>query len=256
MARRKSKGGKTNDSTTSAVPEVEAVAIILMNAVVAAIDEFESDHSFLVGMGSMEEDEGPEGGMEDAAGLKKSLTQYLGKIIPMSWEPQIDDLRVLTRLVADFGDRGLLRIEGHKKGPDVYVGWASDFAWSDGTSDELGKFEAVCNRVLAGCPVASSLEELEEVASVLAVDVKMGSDGKWFASSGEHTKSANSVLEAATVILTDRAFWSRTKPIANPSDTSPEVPKAPIAVQDPEIPAVFHEDGRAFRYEKGYRVYL
>jgi isoaspartyl peptidase/L-asparaginase-like protein (Ntn-hydrolase superfamily) len=38
----------------AAAPEVEAVAIILMNAVVAAIDDFESDQSFLVGMGSVD----------------------------------------------------------------------------------------------------------------------------------------------------------------------------------------------------------
>jgi len=79
MAKRKSKGGKAKVSV-SAAPEVEAVAIILMNAVVAAIDDFESDQSFLVGMGSVGEDEIPEGGMEkwsytekSAAGLRSEV---------------------------------------------------------------------------------------------------------------------------------------------------------------------------------------
>jgi hypothetical protein len=53
MAKRKSKGGKPKGSIASAAPEVEAVAVILMNAVVAAISDFESDQSFLVGMGSV-----------------------------------------------------------------------------------------------------------------------------------------------------------------------------------------------------------
>jgi hypothetical protein len=78
----------------------------------------------------------------------------------------------------------------------------------DSISDELGSFEAVCKRVLAGAPVASSPEELEEVASFLSVDVELHPDGKWVVSSGDHTKSVDSVLDAATIILTDRAFWS------------------------------------------------
>ena len=72
----------------AAAPEVEAVAIILMNAAVAAIDDFESDQSFLVGLGSVAEGEIPEGGMEGAEGLKASLTKYLGRLEPMSWSPK------------------------------------------------------------------------------------------------------------------------------------------------------------------------
>lgn len=225
------------------------MAIILMNAVVAAIDDFDSDQSFLVSMGSVQEDEIPEGGMEGAEGLRESLTQYLGGLAAMSWEPQADDLGVLTGLISEFNDRGLLRIGGAKKGPDVSIGWASYFEWMDGTSDELGSFESVCKRVLAGSPVASSLEELEEIALVLSVGVKSDADGKWLVSSGDYTKSVDSVMDAAKAILTDRAFWG--SPAA-----PPRVQKAPLAVQDPDDPTVFHEDGRSFRYERGYRAYL
>ena len=240
----------------AAAPEVEAVAIILMNAVVAAIDDFESDQSFLVGMGSVEEDEIPEGGMEGAEGLKASLTKYLGGLSAISWEPQADDLGILTDLISEFDDQGLLKIKGAEKGPDVYVGWASDFAWLDGTSEELEKFEAICRRVLAGSPVASSPEELEEVASVVSVDVKLDSDGKWVVSSGDHAKSADSVLDAAKVILTDRFFWSVLRSSEPSSALPPMVQNATLAVQDPTEPTIFHEDGRAFRYERGYRIYL
>ena len=184
----------------AAAPEVEAVAIILMNAVVAAIDDFESDQSFLVGMGSVEEGEIPEGGM--------------------------------------------------------YLGWSCDFAWGDRTSDELECFKAVCSRVLAGLPVASNPDELEEVAAVFSVDLKSGSDGKWTISSGDYMKSADSVQEAAKLVLTDRSFWCPARPIPDSPAASPQVPKAPVATQDPLNPSVFHEDGRAFRYERGYRIYL
>ena len=255
MAKRKSKGGKAKVSV-SAAPEVETVAIILMNAVVAAIDDFESDQSFLVGMGSVGEDEIPEGGMEGAEGLKASLTQYLGGLSAISWEPQADDLGILTDLISEFDDQGLLKIKGAEKGPDVYVGWASDFAWLDGTSAELEKFEAICRRVLAGSPVASSHEELEEVASVVSVDVKLDSDGKWVVSSGDHTKLADSVLDAAKVILTDRIFWCVLRSSEPLSALPPMVQNATLAVQGPSDPTIFHEDGGAFRYERGYRIYL
>jgi hypothetical protein len=256
MAKRKSKGGKPKGSIASAAAEVEAVAVILMNAVVAAVSDFESDQSFLVGMGSVEEGEIPEGGMEGAEGLKESLTQYLGGLSSMSWEPQADDLGVLTDLISEFDDEGLLKIGGATKGPDVYVGWASDFAWLDDTSAELDKFESICRRVLSGSPVASTPEELEEVALVVSVDVNLSPDGKWVVSSGEYTKTVDTVLEAARLILTDRAFWSSPRSVEISPAPSQQVSKAPIAVQDPDNPSVFHEDGRAFRYEKGYRVYL
>ena len=240
----------------AAAPEVEAVAIILMNAVVAAIDDFESDQSFLVGMGSVEEGEIPEGGMEGAEGLKESLTKYLGRLEPMSWSPKADDLGVLTDLISDFeGDR-LLAIRGAEEGPEVYLGWSCDFAWGDRTSDELECFKAVCSRVLAGLPVALNADELEEVAAVFSVDLKSGSDGKWTISSGDYMKSADSVQEAAKLVLTDRSFWCPARPIRDSSASSPQVPKAPVATQDPLNPSVFHEDGRAFRYERGYRIYL
>jgi hypothetical protein len=255
MAKRKAKGTKAKASV-AAGPDVEAVAIVLMNAVVAAIHDFESDQSFLVGMGSVADDEIPEGGMGGAAELKESLTQYLGGLSAMSWEPQADDLGLLTGLISEFNEQGLLKIGGAKNGPEVHVGWASDFAWLDGTSCELEVFGALCKRVLAGAPVASSPEELEDVASLFSVDIKLDSEGKWVASSGEHTKSADSVLEAAKTILTDRAFWNPPRASDASSVALPPVPPPPVAVQDPADPTVFHEDGRAFRYERGYRVYL
>lgn len=255
MAKRKSKGRKAKVSV-AAGPEVEAVAVILMNAVVAAIDDFESDQSFLVGMGSVAEDEVPEGGMEGAEGLKESLTKYLGRLEPMSWSPKADDLGVLTDLISDFeGDR-LLAICGAEEGPEVMLGWSCEFAWGDRTSDELECFKAVCLRVLAGSPVASNPDELEEVAAVFSVDLKSGPDGKWTMSSGDYTKSADSVLEAAKLILTDRSFWCPVRPIPESSSASPQVPRPLIAVHDPDNPSVFHENGMAFRYENGYRVYL
>lgn len=256
MATKPKATGRKAKVAVSAAPEVEAVAIILMNAVVAAIDDFESDQSFLVGMGSVGEDEIPEGGMEGAEGLKGSLTQYLGDLSSMSWEPQADDLGVLTDLISEFDDQGLLKTGGSTEGPDVYVGWAWDFAWLDGTSDELEKFEAICRRVLAGCPVASSPEELDEVASVMSVDVKLDSVGKWLVSSGDQTKSADSVLEAAKLILTDRVFWSAPKSSEASFALPLPVQEAPLAVQDPAELTIFHECGKAFRYEKGYRIYL
>ena len=167
MAKRKSKGRKAKVSVPAG-PEVEAVAVILMNAVVAAIDDFESDQSFLIGMGSVQEDEVPEGGMEGAEGLKESLTKYLGELSGISWEPQADDLGVLTDLISEFDEQGLLKIGGAEEGPDVYVGWAWDFAWLDQTSDEMPALEAVCRRVLDGKEVASNLEELGEVAEITA----------------------------------------------------------------------------------------
>ena len=200
MAKRKSKGSKAKASV-AAPPEVEAVAIILMNAVVAAIDDFESDQSFLVGMGSVGEDEIPEGGMEGAEGLKESLTKYLGELSGISWEPQADDLGVLTDLISEFDDQGLLKIKGAEKGPDVYVGWASDFAWLDQTSDEMPSLEAVCRRILDGKPVASSFEELVEVAEVTGFSVNQ--DGQEVTVSRSEGRNFGSFKDAARAMLLD-----------------------------------------------------
>jgi hypothetical protein len=185
----------------AAAPEVEAVAIILMNAVVAAIDDFESDQSFLVGMGSVGEGEVPEGGMEGAEGLKESLTKYLGRLEPMSWSPKADDLGLLTDLISEFDDEGLLKIGGVTKGPDVYVGWASDFAWLDQTSDELRSLEAVCRRVLGGKHVASSLVELGEVAEITGFSVRQ--DGQEVTVSRSEGRNFGSFQDAARAMLLD-----------------------------------------------------
>ena len=205
MAKRKSKDSKAKASVAAA-PEVEAVAIILMNAVVAAIDDFESDQSFLVGMGSVEEDEIPEGGMEGAEGLKESLTKYLGELSGISWEPQADDLGVLTDLISEFDDQGLLKIKGAEKGPDVYVGWASDFAWLDQTSDEMPSLEAVCRRILDGKLVASSFEELGEVAEVTGFSVKQ--DGQEVTVSRSEGRNFGSFKDAARAMLLDDELQS------------------------------------------------
>lgn len=231
MAKRKSKGRKANVSAPSG-SEVEAIAIILMNAVVAAIDDFESVQSFLMGMGSVTEGDIPEGGMEGAERLKENLTRYLGELAVMAWEPKADDLAVLRSLISDFDDEGWLKIRGAEKGPELALGWAYDFAWLDGTSGELEDFASVCKRVLAGSPVASSPEELEQLASVLSVDVEMAPNGKWVASSGNVTKSADSVQEVAKAILTDRAFWSRPPLIPCSISTTPQQSMPPIGGQD------------------------
>lgn len=167
-----------------------------------------------------------------------------------------DDLQVLIGLISEFDDQGFLRVQGAGKVPKISVGWASDIAWLDGTSDELQSFQAVCKRVLAGSPVASTPEELEELASVLSVEIEFDSNAKWVVSSGDQRKTADSVLEAARAILTDRDFWSSSQPGDASSVAQVPAQKPPLAVQDPANPTVFHEDGRTFRYERGYRVYL
>ena len=193
---------RTNQSIPmAAAPEVEAVAIILMNALVGAIDDFESNQSFLVGMGSVEEDEIPEGGMEGAEGLKACLTQYLGGLSAISWEPQADDLGILTDLISEFDDQGFLKTKGAEKGPDVYVGWASDFAWMDQTSDEMPALEAVCRRILDGKQVASSLDELEEVAEITGFSVKQ--DDQEVTVSRSEGRNFGSFQDAARAMLLD-----------------------------------------------------
>lgn len=200
MAARKNK--KTVSRTEAHGAEVQSVAIILMNAVVRAIEDFESDQSFLVGMGSVAEDEIPEGGMEGAEALKESLTKYLGSLSPMSWKPRADDLGVLTEILSGFDNQGFLKIAGADKSPEVYVGWAWDFAWMDNTSEELESFAAVCKRVLLGNSVASNFEELKQVALVLSVDVRQD-DGKYVVGSGQRARTVESVQEAVRLILAE-----------------------------------------------------
>jgi hypothetical protein len=234
----------------AAAPEVEAVAIILMNAVVAAIDDFESDQSFLVGMGSVAEDEIPEGGMEGAEGLKASLTQYLGGLSAISWEPQADDLGILTGLISEFDDQGLLKIKGAEKGPDVYVGWASDFAWLDQTSDEMPSLEGVCRRILDGKPVASSFEELGEVAEVTGFSVKQ--DGQEVTVSRSEGRNFGSFKDAARAMLLDdelQALCGKEVKVegACSLDASKSVPRPVVELLGPDawalIPAGSFEMG-------------
>ena len=249
MAKRKSKGRKAKVSVPAG-PEVEAVAVILMNAVVAAIDDFESDQSFLIGMGSLQEDEVPEGGMEGAEGLKESLTKYLGELSGISWEPQADDLGVLTDLISEFDEQGLLKIGGAEEGPDVYVGWAWDFAWLDQTSDEMPALEAVCRRVLDGKEVASNLEELGEVAEITGFSVKQ--EGQEFTVSRSEGRNFSSVQAAARAMLVDKDLrelsWGSLKAEeASSTDAAKSVPRPVVELLGPDawalIPAGSFEMG-------------
>jgi hypothetical protein len=192
---------KTRKKAQPTPPEVQAVATILMGAVVLAIEDFESDQSFLLGMGSITDSDIPEDAMEEAASLRENLTRHLGGAPTLPWEPGADDLGTLTDLISEFDDQGLLKIKGSKKGPDVYVGWACNFAWFDGTTDESLALGSVCERVLDGKEVASTLEELEEVAAITGFSVAQ--DGQEFTVSRVESRKFPSVQAAAHAMLLD-----------------------------------------------------
>lgn len=210
-------------------PEIEALAVILMNAVVAAIEDFESDQSFLIGMGSITSHDISDEGMADARELKDDLSKYLGRLTPLSWMARADDLWVLTELLREFNKRGHLRMQGSTEGPVIYTGWASDFAWLENTSEELVPFEAICTRVLAGEPIASNLEELEELAAVMSVDVKLDPDGGCVVTAGCLRKKAGSIAAGATLILTDPSFWNNSSPVAYTPGIAATVSNAALA---------------------------
>jgi hypothetical protein len=198
MAERKAKGA------VSAGHEVEAVAVILMNAVMAAIEDFESDTSSLTARGSLAEDEVDSEGMDGAANLKRSLSKYLGSHTLRLWkEVGGDDLGHSLELLSRFHERRLLKLPGRARQPKINLDWTNSlelFVFGE-TSNELTALKAVSERILSGPFVASTFEELEEVATITGFSIKQ--DGQEDTVSRNESRNFPSVQAAARAMLLD-----------------------------------------------------